>query len=87
MVTVKWNNLPILSQHHDFHPAVLSILDHAHAMEALYDKPVVFKVPPQDTSLLKRAASRNKVYYPYDLQNLRHSPSSIPRMSPTSQGT
>jgi hypothetical protein len=82
MVTVKWNNLPILSQHHDFHPAVLSILDHANATEALYDdnpKPVVFEVPPQDASLLERAASRNKVYYPYDLQSLRHSPSSIPK--------
>ncbi|KAH9038807.1 hypothetical protein EDB85DRAFT_392096 [Lactarius pseudohatsudake] len=78
MVTVKWNDLPILSQHHDFHLAVLSILDHAHAMEALYDKPVVFEVPRQDASLLKRAASRNKVYYPYDLQNLKH-PCSIPK--------
>ncbi|KAH9059214.1 hypothetical protein EDB87DRAFT_1684972 [Lactarius vividus] len=78
MVTVKWNDLPILSQHHDFHPAVLSILDHAHAMEALYDKPVVFEVPPRSASLLKRAASRNKVYYPYDLQNATHSSSSIP---------
>ncbi len=77
MVTVKWGSLPVLSQHHDFHPAVLSILDHAHAMEALYGKPVVFQVPPQD-ALLKRTASRNKVYYPHDLQSLRHSPSSIP---------
>ncbi|KAH8989920.1 hypothetical protein EDB86DRAFT_3235448 [Lactarius hatsudake] len=79
MVTVKWNDLPILSQHHDFHLAVLSILDHAHAMEALRNKPVVFEVPHRDTSLLKRAASRNKVYYPYDLQNLKHSSSSIPK--------
>ncbi|KAI9450186.1 hypothetical protein BJY52DRAFT_1126070 [Lactarius psammicola] len=78
MVTVKWNDLPILSQHHDFHPAVLSILDHAHAMEALYDKPVDFEVPPQDASLLKRTVSRNKVYYPYDLQILKRS-SSIPK--------
>ncbi|KAH9170112.1 hypothetical protein EDB89DRAFT_2114928 [Lactarius sanguifluus] len=78
MVTVKWNDLPILSQHHDFHLAVLSILDHAHVMEALYNKPISFEVPRQDASLLKRAASRNKVYYPYDLQNLKHS-SSIPK--------
>ncbi len=77
MVTVKWNNLPILSQHHDFHPAVLSILDHAHAMEALYDKPDVFVIPRREASLLTRTASRNKVYYPHDLQSLRHSPSSI----------
>jgi hypothetical protein len=77
MVTVKWNNLPILSQHHDFHPAVLSILDHAHAMEALYDNPVVFEIPRRVPSLLTRAVSRNKVYYPHDLQSLRHSPSLI----------
>ncbi|KAI9431719.1 hypothetical protein H4582DRAFT_2084583 [Lactarius indigo] len=79
MVTVKWDDLPILSQHHDFHPSVLSILDHAHATEALYDKPVVFEVLPQDASLLKRTASRNKVYYPFDLQNLKHSSASIPK--------
>jgi hypothetical protein len=80
MVTVKWNDLPALSQHHDFHPAVLSIFDHACAIEALYhhDDPFVFKVPAQEASLLKRTASRNKVYYPHDLQNLRHSPSSTP---------
>ncbi len=77
MVTVKWTNLPILSQHHDFHPAVLSILEHAHAMEALYDKPDVFEIPRREASLLTRTASRNKVYYPHDLQSLRHSPSSI----------
>ena len=77
MVTVEWNNLPILSQHHDFHPSVLSILDHAHMMEALYDSPVVFEVPRREASLLTRAASRNKMYYPNDLQSLRHSPSSI----------
>ncbi|KAH9179663.1 hypothetical protein EDB89DRAFT_1841766 [Lactarius sanguifluus] len=73
MVTVEWENLPVLSQHHDFHPAVLSILDHARAIEALYDKPVVFKIPHREASLLTRAASRNNVYYPHDLQNLRHS--------------
>ena len=77
MATVTWNILPILSQHHDFHPAVLSILDHALTMEALYDNPVVFEIPRRVTSLLTRAASCNKAYYPHDLQNLRHSPSSI----------
>ena len=77
MVTVGWDSLPTLSQHHDFHPAVLSIFDHANAMEALYDKPVVFEVSPQDASLLKRTASRNKMYYPQDLQSLKHSPSSF----------
>ena len=80
MVTVTWNNLPVLSQHHDFNPAALAILDHACAMEVLYhnNDPIVFKLPTQDASLLKRAASRNMVYYPYDLQNLRHSSSLIP---------
>ena len=82
MVTVEWNNLPIFSQHHDFHPVVHSIFDHATVLEALYrkplDKPIVFEVPPQDALLLKRAASRNKIYYPYDLQNLRLSSTSIP---------
>ncbi len=77
MVTVEWNDLPVLSQHHDFHPAVLPILDHAHAMEALYDKPVVFEITLREAPLLTRTASRNKVYYPYDLQSFRHSPSSI----------
>jgi hypothetical protein len=77
MVTVKWNNLPILSQHHDFHPAVLAILDHARAMEALYDNPVDFELPRRQASLLTRTASRNKAYYPHDLQSLRHSPPSI----------
>ena len=76
MVTVKWKNLPIFSQHHDFHPAVLSILDHAHAMEALYDNPNAFEIPHRVASLLSRTASRNKAYYPHDLQILRHSPSS-----------
>ena len=76
MITVKWSDLPILSQHHDFYPAVLVILDHAHAMEALYDNPVAFGTPRRETSLLTRAAFRNKVYYPNDLQILRHSPPS-----------
>ncbi|KAH9169132.1 hypothetical protein EDB89DRAFT_1509576 [Lactarius sanguifluus] len=77
MVTVEWNVLPVLSQHHDFHSSVLPILDHARAMEALYDNPIVFDIPPREASLLTRTASRNKVYYPHDLQCLRHSASSI----------
>ena len=76
MVTVKWNNLPILSQHHDFHPAVLAILDHAHTIEALYDNPIIFELPRCQAPSLTRAASRNSAYYPHDLQSLRHSPSS-----------
>ncbi|KAI9432130.1 hypothetical protein H4582DRAFT_2062144 [Lactarius indigo] len=78
MVTVQWNSIPALSQHHDFHSAVLSILDHARAMEALNDEPVDFDIRPRDVSLLNRAASRNRVYYPNDLQSLRHSSFSIP---------
>jgi hypothetical protein len=79
MTKVLWNNLPVLSQHHDFHPAVLPIIDHAHSMEALYDKPVVFGVPPRQALLLNRAASRNRVYYPHDLQIPRYESSSIPK--------
>jgi hypothetical protein len=82
MITVKWNDLPVLSQHHDFYPAVLAILDHAHAMEALYDNPVVFETPRRQASLLTRAASRNELYYPNDLQSLRHSPSSTSEDAP-----
>jgi hypothetical protein len=81
MVTVKWRNLPVLSQHHDFHPFVVAILDHASATEVLYhdDDPIVFEVPSQDASLLERTASRNNVYY--NSQSLRHSSSesSIPK--------
>jgi hypothetical protein len=70
MITVKWNDLPVLSQHHDFYPAVLAILDHAHAMEALYDNPIVFETPRRQASLLTRTASRTKLYYPNDLLSL-----------------
>ncbi|KAF8270964.1 hypothetical protein EI94DRAFT_648803 [Lactarius quietus] len=77
MVTVEWNGLPIFSQHHDFHSSVLAILDHARAMEALYDIPVFFLIPRLEASLLTRTASRNKVYYPHDLQGLRHAHSPI----------
>ena len=77
MVTVEWNDLPVLSQHHDFHTASLSILDYARSMETLYDKPVDFPdIRPREVSLLTRAASRNSVYYPHDLQSLRYSSSS-----------
>ena len=77
MVTVEWNNLPVFSQHHDFHPAVFSILAYARAMEALYDKPVVFQIPRREASLLIRTASRNQVYYPRDLQSSRHTSAPI----------
>ncbi|KAH9056907.1 hypothetical protein EDB87DRAFT_1634224 [Lactarius vividus] len=69
MVTVVWNNLPALSQHHNFYTAVCSILDHARALETLYDKPTVFDIPSRDQLLLDRVASRNNVFYPQDLRN------------------
>src|SRR6266403_3086948 len=68
MVAVKWNDLPALSQHHDFFRVVCSLLDHARALEALYDQPAVFDTPKRNELLLNRAASRNELYYPLDLQ-------------------
>src|SRR6266404_2756486 len=86
-LTVEWNQLPILSQHHDFHLAVVPILKHAAALEALCDKPVYFHIPdskePSESSITAsllirlRTASRNKIYYPSDSQSLRHSSSLI----------
>jgi hypothetical protein len=75
MTTVEWNKLPTLSQHHDFHPAVCSIVKHAHALEALYDHPVTFDILERDDSelLLARAATRNWVYYPHELQSSEQS--------------
>jgi hypothetical protein len=78
MATVKWSELPTLSQHHDFHPAVCSIVNHAHALEALYDRPVTFDILERDKLLLTRAATRNWVYYPHDLQSPEQSHSSSP---------
>jgi hypothetical protein len=75
MATVKWNNLPALSQHHDFYRVVHSILNHARALEVFYDQPVDFDIPNRDQLLLNRAASRNKSYYPSDLQIPEQSPS------------
>ena len=68
MALVKWNDLPALSQHHDFFGAVCSILDHARLLEAFYDPPITFDSHDRDPSLLDRAASRNRSYYPSDLQ-------------------
>ncbi|KAH9046987.1 hypothetical protein EDB83DRAFT_2227401 [Lactarius deliciosus] len=56
----------------------ITILDHAHAVEALYDKPVDFNICHRDDPLLNRAASRNRVYYPHDLQSSQYLSSSIP---------
>src|SRR6266404_2406434 len=79
-VAVEWNPLPALSQHHDFSPAVLSILAQAKKMEALYDKPNIFPVADRHASFLVRTAFRNKVYYPKDLQSPRRpSSSAVPK--------
>ena len=76
MASVKWNDLPALSQHHDFFGAVCTILDHARLLEAFYDQPIAFESHDRDPSLLIRAASRNKSYYPSDLQ-ISELPSSV----------
>jgi hypothetical protein len=76
MATVKWNDLPALSQHHDYFGAVCTILDHARVLETLYDQPTTFDSRDRDQLLLNRAASRNKVYYPSDLQ-ISEQPSSF----------
>ena len=75
MVTVKWNDLPVLSQHHGFFRIVCTIYDHARDLEVLYDPPTVFDAPSRNPSLLNRAASRNNLYYPSDLQILKRPPS------------
>src|SRR6266404_1298993 len=71
------NELPILSQHYDFHPSVLAILDHARAIEALY--PTSKDVPHPYAPQQKRTALRKMVYYPRELESLRHSYSLIPK--------
>jgi hypothetical protein len=76
MALVKWNDLPALSQHHDFYGAVCNILDHARLLEALYDQPITFDSHDRDPLLLNRAASRNESCYPSDLQILEQ-PSSV----------
>lgn len=76
MAKVKWNDLPALSQHHDFFGAVCTILDHARLLEALYDQPITFDSHGRNPLLLNRAASRNRLYYPSDLQ-ISEQPSSV----------
>jgi len=73
MATVKWNDLPALSQHHDFFPSVCSLLDHARALESFHDPPTTFNTPNRNQTLLNRAACRNKVYYPSDMHTLEQS--------------
>jgi hypothetical protein len=84
MATVKWNDLPALSQHHDFFGAVCSILDHARVLEALYDQPTTFDSPRSRSIVVERAASVIRSYYPSDLQ-ISEQPSSLDDVN-TGQG-
>jgi hypothetical protein len=69
MATVNWNDLPALSQHHGFFQIASSIFEHARALEVLYDPPAIFETSQRgNSSLLSRAASCNRSYYPSDLQ-------------------
>jgi hypothetical protein len=67
---VRWKDLPALSQHHSFFPVACSIFDHARALEVLYDPRTSFDADKfnRNQSLLNRAASRNRTYYPADIQ-------------------
>ena len=77
MSTVEWKDLPILAQHHSFFPIACSIFDHARALEVLYDPPTTFDMDTlnRNQSLLNRATSRNKTYYPSDIQISEQPPS------------
>jgi hypothetical protein len=66
VVMVTWNNLPVLSQHHDFFSAVHTIFEHARALAALYEQSGPLD-PFREQWLLNRATSRNRLYYPSDL--------------------
>jgi len=70
MSRVEWKVLPVLAQHHSFFPIACSIFDHASALEVLYDPPTTFDTDTfnRNQSLLNRATSRNKMYYPSDIQ-------------------
>ena len=61
--TVKWKDLPTLSQHHDFFFSVSSVLDRASALESLYDSPADFMISISNKQLLNREAHRNKPFY------------------------
>jgi hypothetical protein len=64
---VQWKDLPALSQHHGFFQAVHPLVRHADSLEALYDQPVRFNTSECDQTMFNRVASRNKLYYPSDL--------------------
>ena len=74
---ISWKGLPGLSQHYDFCRHAYTILDHARALEALYDSPTVFFEPSDHDEMFlnRRAAHRNKLYYPSDLHIREESPS------------
>ncbi|KAI0297846.1 hypothetical protein B0F90DRAFT_1669305 [Multifurca ochricompacta] len=78
MATVEWADLPTFSQHHDFHTAVRSILDHADAIEALHKEPVTFAISERDEASLRRTAFRNQVFYPQELQVSRQPSFQVP---------
>ena len=77
MSTVKWKALPALSQHHSFFPIACTIFDHARALEVLYDPPTSFQSDTfnRNQTLLNRATSRNKAYYPSEIQISEQTPS------------
>ena len=64
-----WEDLPGLSQHYDFFHNACTILEHAQILEDLYDPPTSFFTSPGHHQRFwnRRAAYRNKLYYPSDL--------------------
>jgi hypothetical protein len=68
MVKIMWNDLPVLSQHHDFSPLVCSLLGHARALEALYDLPASLDTADYDQSSLNWVPFHHtSSYYPSEL--------------------
>ena len=74
-IKMMWDDLPGLSQHPDFFRNACTILDHAQALEVLYDQPTIFFESPGHRQIFLncRAAHRNKSYYPSDLHILEES--------------
>ena len=66
---MRWGDLPGLSQHYDFFRHACTIIDHARTLEVLYNPPTIFPEFPKhyQSSLNRREAYRNKLYYPSDL--------------------
>ena len=65
--SVRWIDLPALSQHDDICRTVRDIFDHAVTLETLYDQPTVFETSVRDQIALNWASSRNRIYFPSDL--------------------